>query len=125
MEVSYPFGGFRWRRWSLVSPTKSFHDWLPRERLYMPAAVSTITQTGQVSIPKVIRDILGVGPRDQVEFLSDGERVQIVAVPKDPLTLGTKEEFWESIARADEDVSSGRTSDLLQTTSSLRAKYGL
>lgn len=91
----------------------------------MPAAVSTITQTGQVSIPKVIRDILGVGPRDQVEFLSDGERVQIVAVPRDPLTLGTKEEFWESIARADEDASAGRTSDLLQTTSDLRAKYGL
>lgn len=38
----------------------------------MPAAVSTITESGQVSIPKVIRDILGVGPRDQVEFLSDG-----------------------------------------------------
>ncbi len=91
----------------------------------MPAAVSTITQTGQVSIPKVIRDILGVGPRDQVEFLSDGERVQIVAVPKDPLTLGTKEEFWESVARADEDIAANRTQSLADVTQDLRAKYGL
>ncbi len=91
----------------------------------MPAAVSTITQTGQVSIPKVIRDILGVGPRDQVEFLSDGERVQIVAVPKDPLTLGTKEEFWESIVRADEDFALGRVADTHAVTESLRSRYGL
>ncbi len=91
----------------------------------MPAAVSTITQTGQVSIPKVIRDILGVGPRDQVEFISDGERVQIVAVPKDPLTLGTKEEFWESVTRADEDIAAYRTQSLVDVTQDLRAKYGL
>ena len=91
----------------------------------MPAAVSTITQTGQVSIPKVIRDILGVGPRDQVAFLSDGERVQIVAVPKDPLTLGTKEEFWESVARADEDFASGGVSGVHSVTDSLRGRYGL
>lgn len=91
----------------------------------MPAAVSTITQTGQVSIPKVIRDILGVGPHDQVEFLSDGERVQIVAVPKDPLTLGTKEEFWESVRRAEADYESGKVSDLSTLTDDLRDKYGL
>lgn len=91
----------------------------------MPAAVSTITQSGQVSIPKVIRDILGVGPRDQVEFLSDGERVQIVAVPKDPLTLGTREEFWESVARADEDYDAGRVTEVRSMTDSMRARYGL
>lgn len=46
----------------------------------MPAAVSIITQAGQVSIPKVvIRDILGVGPRDQVEFLSDDFEVILAA----------------------------------------------
>ena len=91
----------------------------------MPAATSTITQTGQVSIPKVIRDILGVGPHDQVEFLSDGERVQIVAVPKDPLTLGSKEEFWESVARADEEYASGHTRSVSDAVASLREKYDL
>ena len=91
----------------------------------MPAGVSTITQSGQVSLPKVIRDILGVGPHDQVEFLSDGERVQIVAVPKDPLTLGTREEFWESVARADEDYAAGRVSEIRSVTDAARARYGL
>ena len=91
----------------------------------MPAAVSTITQSGQVSIPKVIRDILGVGPRDQVEFLSDGERVQIVAVPKDPLTLGTREEFWERMARADEDYAAGRVARVHDVTDGMRDRYGL
>ena len=90
----------------------------------MPAAVSTITQSGQGSIPKVIRDILGVGPRDQVEFLSDGERVQIVAVPKDPLILGTREEFWESVSRADEDYDAGRVTKVRSMTDGMRARYG-
>ena len=91
----------------------------------MPAATSVITQTGQVSIPKVIRDILGVGPHDQVEFLSDGERVQIVAVPKDPLTLGSKEDFWDSIARADAEYSNGQTQSASNAAASLREKYDL
>ena len=75
----------------------------------MPAGVSTITQSGQVSIPKVIRDILGVGPGDQVEFLSDGERVQIVAVPKD----------------ADEDYAAGRVTEIRSATDAARTRYGL
>jgi AbrB family looped-hinge helix DNA binding protein len=37
----------------------------------MPTAV---TSKGQVTIPKAIRDVLGIGPRDRVEFvLRDGE----------------------------------------------------
>ena len=91
----------------------------------MPAVVSTVTQAGQVTIPKVICDILGVGPNDQVAFLSDGERVQIVAVLKDTLALGTREEFWESVARADEDYASGRTYSVQAMTESLRSKHGL
>ena len=91
----------------------------------MPSATSTITQTGQVSLPKIIRDILGVSTGDQVEFLSDGERVQIVAVPKDPLMLGTPEEFWESMARADADLAAGRTHSASDVLDELREKHGL
>ena len=91
----------------------------------MPAAVSTITQTGQVSLPKVIRDILGVSTGDQVEFLSDGERVQVVAVPKDPLTLGTKEEFWERIRQSEEEYAQGNFILADDHLLELREKYGL
>jgi hypothetical protein len=69
--------------------------------------------------------ILGVGPRDQVAFLSDGERVQVVAVPKDPLTLGSKEEFWGSVARADKDVAEKRAHSVADVVDALRSKYGL
>ena len=91
----------------------------------MPAAVSTITSTGQLSLPKIMRDILGVKPGDQVEFLSDGERVQVVAVAKDPLTLGTREEFWESIARADAEYREGRARPASEVSAELRSRYGL
>ena len=91
----------------------------------MPAAVSTITQSGQVSLPKVIRDILGVGTGDQVEFLSDGERVQVVAVPKDPLTLGTKEEFWERVNRSLEEYERGEYLDAAESSRMIRSDYGL
>lgn len=91
----------------------------------MPAAISTITSTGQLSLPKVMRDILGVKPGDQVEFVSDGERVQVIAVPKDPLTLGTREEFWESVARSDSQYESGSSRPAAQSILALRDTYGL
>ena len=74
---------------------------------------------------QIIREILRVGPHDQVEFLSDGERVQIVAVPKDSLSLGDREDFWESVTRADEDYFEGRITEVHTMTNSMRARYGL
>lgn len=91
----------------------------------MPAAVSTITQSGQISLPKQFRDILGVKPHDQVAFLSDGERVEIVAVPKDPLTLGSREEFLARIAQADEDYEHGNVIEAGEFIDSLVKKYEL
>ena len=46
-------------------------------------------------------------------------------MPKDPLALGTREEFWESVACADEDFATGRFASAQDMTDSLRAKYGL
>jgi hypothetical protein len=60
-----------------------------------------------------------------VAFLSDGERVQVVAVPKDPLILGSKEEFWESVARTDKDVAEKRAHSVADAVDALRSKYGL
>ena len=44
---------------------------------------------------------------------------------KDTLALGTREEFWESVARADEDFATGRFVSAQDMTDSLRAKHGL
>lgn len=72
----------------------------------------------------IFRDILGVGPYDQVAFLSDGERVEVVAIPEDPLTLGSKEEFLVRVARADEAYEKGTVKDSREVMSALRDKYG-
>ena len=37
--------------------------------------LSTVTTKGQVTIPKPIRDALGIGPNDRVAFIREGERV--------------------------------------------------
>ena len=37
--------------------------------------LSTVTTKGQVTIPKTIRDALGIHPNDRVEFIRDGERI--------------------------------------------------
>jgi AbrB family looped-hinge helix DNA binding protein len=37
--------------------------------------LSTVTGKGQVTIPKSIRDALGINPNDRVAFIREGERV--------------------------------------------------
>jgi antitoxin PrlF len=37
--------------------------------------MSMVTTKGQVTIPKPIRDALGIGPNDRVAFIREGERV--------------------------------------------------
>jgi antitoxin PrlF len=37
--------------------------------------LSTVTTKGQVTIPKPIRDALGIGPNDRIAFIQEGERV--------------------------------------------------
>lgn len=38
-----------------------------------------VTEKGQVTIPKEIRDRLGIGPGSEVDFVEDGNSVKIVA----------------------------------------------
>ena len=37
--------------------------------------LSKVNAKGQVTIPKPIRDALGIGPNDRVAFIREGERV--------------------------------------------------
>lgn len=91
----------------------------------MPVAVSTITQSGQISVPKAFRKILGVQPGDQLALLSDGERVQLVAVPSDPLTLGSEEQFMARVAKAEQEYREGKARRASEAVADLRDRYGL
>ena len=42
--------------------------------------LSTVTSKGQVTIPKPIRDALGIAPNDRVAFIQEGKRVLIQPV---------------------------------------------
>ncbi|MDJ1122715.1 AbrB/MazE/SpoVT family DNA-binding domain-containing protein [Olsenella sp. YH-ols2217] len=91
----------------------------------MPVAVTRVTTTGQIGLPKQFREILGVKPHDQVALLSDGERVELVPVHEPTLQLGTREEFLARVAGAEEDYREHRCVDAMDHVRELRAKYGL
>ncbi len=44
----------------------------------MQEFASTVTSKGQVTIPKPVRERLGVGPHDRVAFVVDGEDVKVI-----------------------------------------------
>lgn len=48
----------------------------------MPRVIdrSALTSKSQVTLPKRVRELLGVGPGDQVRFEIDGEVVRIIPV---------------------------------------------
>jgi len=88
--------------------------------------LSKITRNYQVSIPKNIRDALGLQEGDYVEFEErDGE---IVMVPKrlidaDQAWFWTPE--WQALEReADEDIKAGRVSGPFKTIEEMKKHFG-
>ena len=50
-------------------------------------AVSVITKKGQTTIPKDIRKILNLGPRDKILYIVEGDRVILKPLKGDILEL--------------------------------------
>ena len=61
-------------------------------------SIGSVTSKGQVTIPKEIRDTLGIGEGDKVIFLLDGETAVIKKVRDEKLSeiLGRQEPWPES-----------------------------
>ena len=57
---------------------------------------TTITSKGQVTIPKPIRDKLGLGPRDRVEFVVRGQEVLLQPVRRSVLAFRGFLKAWAS-----------------------------
>jgi len=52
----------------------------------LEVGVSSVTSKGQVTIPKDIREALGVTEGDKIFFQADGDTVTLRKVPKDKLS---------------------------------------
>lgn len=65
---------------------------------------TTVTVKGQVTIPKRVRDALGIEPGDGVEFVVEGGRVLLVAAGKPGITgsYGALGKFRRKAGESDE-----------------------
>ena len=92
----------------------------------MTTMISTkITKGGQTTVPREIRDALGIAESSRVYWTFDGTRATLSAELPLPNEVHTEEEFWEGIELAMRDVADGRTRDAQGLAADLRAKYGL
>jgi antitoxin MazE len=73
-------------------------------------AETTITKKGQVSIPKEIREKLGLKPGDRIEFIIENGKlvgIPVMLVPKEQAYFWTKE--WQTLEKsAEEDKRKGK-----------------
>jgi len=61
-------------------------------------AVATMTSKGQITVPQVVREALGLRPGAKVDFVPTPEGFRLVAVQRDVATL--KGRFAGRVARA-------------------------
>lgn len=52
----------------------------------MPANISTVTSKGQVTIPKIVRDALGIMEKDKLLFIVEGDRATLIPLLQRPIT---------------------------------------
>jgi AbrB family looped-hinge helix DNA binding protein len=52
----------------------------------MATNIATVTAKGQITIPKAIRQILGIQEKEQLLFLVEGERLILIPLRHHPLS---------------------------------------
>lgn len=88
----------------------------------MEVAISTkLTKGGQTTIPRAIRDALGIEAEGRVWWTCEGDRAYLTAQPEVPLSVTSARDFWERIDQAREDISEGRMTDATALSAKLRA----
>ncbi|MGD9913704.1 MAG: AbrB/MazE/SpoVT family DNA-binding domain-containing protein [Rhizobiaceae bacterium] len=71
-----------------------------------------VTTKGQVTIPKEIRDHLGIGPGSEVEFVQAGDGVRLVAMNDDASPEEKQRRFRETLKRLEGTLDlNGMTTD--------------
>ena len=70
-----------------------------------------VTEKGQVTIPKDIRDKLGIGPGSEVEFLDEGGRVRLVKAGPEAAAEQRKQRMRLWIDRVKGSANAGLSTD--------------
>lgn len=92
----------------------------------MSTMISTkVTKGGQTTVPKEIRDALGVEEGSRMYWSFDGTRAVLSSEPFLPNEVVSDEEFWRGIEAAMRDVEEGRTQSAASISAKLRDQYGL
>lgn len=84
-----------------------------------------MTKGGQTTVPKEIRDALGIDSSSRVYWVFDGSRAYLSAEPPMPLEVQSEEDFRNRLEEAGESASAGRVRDAAELSSELRDTYGL
>jgi AbrB family looped-hinge helix DNA binding protein len=70
-------------------------------------AIAKLTSKGQITVPKAVRDALGLAEGDAVHFRVDGERVTLARIPDFLSLAGTftvpadkRNATWDEIVRS-------------------------
>lgn len=89
------------------------------------AYATKLTKGGQTTIPKEIRQALGVRDESRVYWqLKDGVAV-LTAEPPVPNAVSSPEEFWDGIDGALKQVGRGEVRKAEGLSDELRQRYGL
>ena len=92
----------------------------------MPMVMSTkVTRGGQTTVPKEIRDALGIEYDSRVYWSFDGSRVILSAEAPIPNEVRSEEEFWRGVELAMQDVATGKTRPAGEASARLRKELSL
>lgn len=84
-----------------------------------------MTKGGQTTVPKEIRDALGIDGSSRVYWIFDGSRAYLSAEPPMPLGVQSEEDFRSRLGEAEESAAAGRVRDAEDVSGELRDRYGL
>lgn len=78
----------------------------------VPAGIATLSKKGQIVIPKQVREVLGVRPKDEVLMIAYQGEVRLMKKPRDWVTYawGLGKEVWEKLGGADAYIKKERAS---------------
>lgn len=84
-----------------------------------------MTSSGQTTVPKEIRELLGIADGARVYWIVDGNRAYLSATPSMPLEVHSSAELGERLAIAEADLTAGRVNDAREVGAQIRSRYGI